>query len=220
MRIPGRFLPVLLCMLSMVPISSLADTPWRLVSERNGIQVYRQDDEQARIKTFRGVTRFEIVNPSALEALFNDYGAMTRWMHYISQVDEMSRSSYMERKFRATTHLPWPLQDRDVVVDLRVSQPTPDLLLIRASDDRMAPKDADYLRILEMAARFDFRFLPATREVEVTFEVKMDPGGRIPAWATNVLMKDMPYFTLTKLQRMVDEPKYRNYHGGMWAVPW
>lgn len=195
------------------------EATWGLVSDRNGIKVYRQDDT-ARIKTFRGVTRFPITNPASLEALLNDYAAIPRWMHFISSGTETSRRDYLDRTLLFTTELPWPLSDRDVVARLTVKQVGTNMLKIRAVNDPKAPLNEDYLRIPQLSGRFDFTFFPATKEVEVVYEIVMDPGGVIPAWASNIVLKDTPYFTLFKLRRIVTEPKYANYKGTFFEYPW
>lgn len=197
-----------------------ADGGWQLVSDRNGIQVYRKVDEGARLKTFRGITRFRIENPSALEALLNDYSAIPRWMHFISSGEELSRSSYLQRKLRFTTELPWPLSDRDVVTDLNVVQLSPVELEIRATDDKRAARTDDYLRIPDLTGILGFRMFRETREAEVTYEIVMDPGGNIPAWAANIVLKDTPYFTLLKLRRVVNEAQYQAFRGNTFDYPW
>jgi hypothetical protein len=198
---------------------NVSDAGWRLVSERNGIKVYRQDDEGARIKTFRGVTRFPIENPAALEALLNDYAAIPRWMHFISSGEETARVSYLDRTLRFKTELPWPLSDRDVVVRLTVLQNGNDVV-IQAVDQPSAAKDPDYVRIPDLNGGLSFRFFPATKETEVTYELVLDPGGNIPAWAANIVLKDTPYFTLLKLRRLIQEPKYQQFQGRVFTYPW
>ena len=48
----------------------------------------------------------------------------------------------------------------------------------------------------------------------------MDPGGYIPAWIANIVLKDVPYFTLLKLRRIVFEPQYQAFHTGTFRQPW
>lgn len=210
-----------LCMAVLAsPALHAAAGAWKLVSDKNGIKVYRQDDAEARIKTFRGVTRFAIANPAAIEALLNDYAAIPRWMHFISKGEELSRRSYVERKMRFTTELPWPLSDRDVVANFTVRQVEPTLTRISAVNDPSAAHTADYVRIPQLNGRLDFRYFVETKEVEATYEIVMDPGGYIPGWAANIVLKDTPYFTLLKLRRIVAEPKYQAFRSETFPFLW
>lgn len=211
---------LLACLLAWTTATQAAtDAGWRLVSDKNGIKVYRQDDLQ-RIKTFRGVARFAIANPSSIEALLNDYAAIPRWMHFISSGRELARKSYVDRKLRFTTELPWPLSDRDVVANFSVAEVAPGHIHIGAVDDPSAPATPDYVRIPDLNGRLDFRFFPATKEVEATYEIVMDPGGYIPGWAANIVLKDTPYFTLLKLRRILAEPKYAQFREAQFVFPW
>ncbi len=199
-----------------------ADTPatgWQLVSDRNGIQVYRQDDDASRIKTFRGVTRFTLEKPAAIEAMINDYATVPRWLRFVSAVQELGRSDYAQRKLWFTTELPWPLSNRDVVADLTIQQ-GPDTLTITASSNPLAAPHADYLRMPEMRGIYRFRFMPATREVEVTYEMRADAGGNVPAWASNLVVKDAPYFTLLKFRRLITDARHRQYEDAKFTYPW
>lgn len=212
----------LLAMLCWAPAVWAApdNAGWRLVSDKNGIRVYRQDDDEARIKTFRGVTRFAISNPASLEALLNDYEAIPRWMHFISNGTELSRKDYLHRRLLFTTELPWPLSDRDVVTDMTVAQTSEYSVRILARNDPKAPKQSGYVRIRDLVGVLEFVFFPDTREVEVTYQIVMDPGGNIPGWAANFVLKDTPHFTLMKLRRIVEDPKYRSFKGNFFDYPW
>ena len=194
-------------------------TGWHLVSDRNGIQVYRQDDDASRIKTFRGVTRFTLEKPAAIEAMINDYATVPRWLRFVSAVQELGRSDYAQRKLWFTTELPWPLSNRDVVADLTIQQGT-DTLTISASSNPLAAPHADYLRMPEMRGLYRFRFIPATREVEVTYEMRADAGGNVPAWASNLVVKDAPYFTLLKFRRLVTDARHQQFDDAKFRYPW
>src|SRR3990167_9023278 len=97
-------------------------TGWRLVSDKDGIQVYMKHGDYARIKTFRGVTHFKVDNLQTMSAVLNDTPNMPRWMHFISQAKEIRRSDYLNREYQFLTSLPWPLADREAVVKLLVRQ--------------------------------------------------------------------------------------------------
>lgn len=210
-----------MCLFTLAPAALYAAAgAWQLVSDKNGIKVYRQDDANARIKTFRGVTRFPVDNPASFEALMNDYAAIPRWMHFISSGTELSRREYLDRTLRFTTELPWPLSDRDVVAHMVVEQVSAYALKIHAFNDPRAPLDPDYLRIPQLNGLLEFQFHPQAREVEVTYQIVLDPGGNVPAWAANIVLKDTPYFTLLKLRRIVVEQKYASFKGTFLTYPW
>lgn len=190
--------------------SAAAGGGWRLVKDKGGIQVYMRHTDDSKIKTFRGVTQFDVKNASSLVALFNDYPAMPRWAHFISSAQEINRKSPLERNLRFTTSLPWPLSDREALVHATVTQDpaTYDVHIALENAPSLLPPDPDFVRFPWFRGRFDVNVITATR-VEAIYEVEIDPGGYIPAWMANILAQDAPYFTLDKLRRIHQRPEYQ-----------
>jgi hypothetical protein len=221
-------LTLLLACLLLVPASSTsaptraAEEPWRLVSDKNGIQVYMRHTDDSPVKTFRGVTRFRMENLHAISAVMNDTPNMPQWMHFVDQARELSRRDYLHRELQFLTNLPWPVTDREALVNVDVSYDVPgNKVFIRAGNNPTAlPPNPDYVRFPQFNARFDFTGDPATREVEVTYEVIADLGGYIPPWLVNVAMKDVPYFTLERFRRVVLKPEYQNWRDPVIPFPW
>jgi len=60
---------VLFLALFVASFSRAADSSdledWKLVSDRNDIQVYMKHRDESRLKTFRGVTRFQLAGGPA-----------------------------------------------------------------------------------------------------------------------------------------------------------
>lgn len=190
---------------------------WKLVSERNGIQVYMKHRDDSRLKTFRGVTRMMLTDEYSLSAVLNDYPSYPKWLHFVDSAEEFERVGPLNRSLRFTTQLPWPLADREAVLQALVIQqvPTPHegsvvVELINQPDS--LPPNNDYVRFPEMRGKLGFERL-GQGEVEMTYELVLDPGGYIPAWIVNILLRDAPYFTLERLRRIVRKPEYQNqYH--------
>lgn len=195
------------------PVDTRLDPDWKLVSDRNDIQVYVRHTDTSRLKTFRGVARFQLNDEYALAAVYNDYDALPKWMYMIDSAVELRRDGPLHRYLYATTDLPWPLTDRDTVVDVTVEQtltPREEGIIIRMEGKTgMLPEKADYVRMPELHGMFKFRRL-GNNELEATYEVILDPGGYIPGWAVNILARDIPYFTLDRLRRFVQRPEYQN----------
>lgn len=199
-----------------------AGEQWRLVSDKNGIQVYMRHADDARIKTFRGVTRLQIQSLHLMSGVLNDTPNMQRWMHFISKANEIRRADYLNREYQFLTALPWPLADREATVQLLVRQdPASKAVTVHVVNKAdLLPPNPDYVRIPQMQGRFAFAPTGKEHEVEVTYELIMDPGGYIPAWIANIVLKDIPYFTLEKLRRVVERPEYASWRDPSLDLPW
>ncbi len=73
------------------------------------------------------------------------------------------------------------------------------------------PPNNDYIRFPEMWGKLGFIRL-GDDQVEMTYELILDPGGYIPAWIANILLRDAPYFTLERLRRIILKPEYQNQY--------
>lgn len=186
---------------------------WKLVSDRNGIQVYMKHRDESRLKTFRGVTRFELKDEFALAAILNDYESYPKWLHLIDGAEEFDREGPLNRDVRFTTKLPWPLADREAVlnadVQVTLNDLTESVMIELINQPDALPPNNDYIRFPELWGKLGFVRL-GDAQVEMTYEIILDPGGYIPAWIVNILLRDAPYFTLERLRRIIRKPEYQN----------
>ncbi|MGB1465006.1 MAG: START domain-containing protein [Alcanivorax nanhaiticus] len=206
----------LLCVLLLSPaFADENDTDWKLVSDRNEIQVYMKHRDESRLKTFRGVTRFELKDEFALAAVLNDYGSYPKWLHFVDSAEEFDRRGPLDRSLRFTTQLPWPLADREAVLQADVQQKVTteeeSVMIELINQPDALPPNNDYIRFPEMWGKLGFIRL-GDDQVEMTYELILDPGGYIPAWIANILLRDAPYFTLERLRRIILKPEYQNQY--------
>lgn len=206
----------LLCVLLLSPAFADENDPdWKLVSDRNEIQVYMKHRDESRLKTFRGVTRFELKDEFALAAVLNDYDSYPKWLHFVDSAEEFDRRGPLDRSVRFTTQLPWPLADREAVLQADVQQKVTteeeSVMIELINQPDALPPNNDYIRFPEMWGKLGFIRL-GDDQVEMTYELILDPGGYIPAWIANILLRDAPYFTLERLRRIILKPEYQNQY--------
>lgn len=191
------------------------DDQWRLTSDRKDIKVYMRHTDGSRLKTFRGVLRLPLEDEFAMVALLNDYDTIPRWLHFVDGAEEIERDGPLNRVLRFTTRLPWPLRNREAVLEAFVVERMDDdeesvMVYMENRPDRI-PDNPDYIRFPEMEALFG-AVRQEGNEVEVIYQVVLDPGGYIPAWLINVLMRDAPYYTLDRLRRIIQRDEYQGHY--------
>lgn len=191
------------------------DDTWRLVSDRNDIQVYMRHRDDSRLKTFRGVTRMTLRDQYALVAVLEDYASYPRWLHFVDGAEEFDRDSPLRRHLRFTTHLPWPLANREAVLQADVVQapggPEGGVAIHLSNRPELLPPTDRYVRFPEMQGLISVEFLDGD-EVELTYQLILDAGGYIPTWLSNILLRDAPYFTLDRLRRIVLRSEYQGQY--------
>ena len=199
-----------------LPARSLgAPGGWRLMEARDGIIVFRQFHQQSQLETFRGTMRMRLADEYSMLALYNDTEAFPDWLHLIQGAEEISRDGPLDRNFRFLINLPWPVKDREAVVNARQRQITRKgeeavVTTLRARPELVERRDG-YLRIPELHGVFKLeRVKPEI--VEVTFQVRLNMGGWIPNWLVNTVLRDMPFKTLQNLRTVVRREQYQNHY--------
>ena len=214
-----RLLLVLLALMGG-QVSLAADASWIMVTERDDIRVFRQDDDSSRLKTFRGIARMPVDDFKSIGVLMDDYDAVASFMHMVSEIRDLRRHSHFKRDVYVTTRLPWPVSDRDAPLRVQFYQEKDsyDLVMPFSLYESNMPEQDGYVRMPQMEGYY--RFSPvAPGEVEVTIEVVLDPGGVVPAWIANIILRDIPYFSLKRLRRVVNQPRFQGVDTGYYRVP-
>lgn len=193
---------------------------WRLVSDEDGIRVYRKDTPGSRLKTFRGITEMVVPDYYAIGAVINDYPNIPRWLHFVSAAQEFNRRGPLDRDLLFQTDMPWPVADREAVVRAVGYTPpgTYDTELRFENQPRALPANPDYVRFPQFHARFSFHWL-GNRRVQVTYEVVADPGGYIPDFLANRVLRDAPYETLRRFAAVVKRPEYQGHYYDYLVLP-
>jgi hypothetical protein len=211
---------LLMLVLSTFARADISDDPelnpaWKLITDRNGIQVYMRHNDDSRLKTFRGVTKIELQDEYALAGLLEDYANFPRWLHFIDGVTEIDRDGPLLRRLHFTTKLPWPLSDREALLQARIEQtisPQQESQTIYLDNrPNLLPSNPKYVRFPEMTGVFQLRRL-GNNEAEVIYQLVLDPGGYIPTWMANLLLRDAPYFTLDRMRRIITRPEYQGLY--------
>lgn len=216
-----RFTALIICALLFSGIVGAAqeaepadDPTWHRIVDYKGIQVYRRDGDE-RLKTFRGVTRMSLADEYAMLALYNDTNAFPDWLHLIDQASDIDRQGPLDRDYRFLIDMPWPIKDREIVLNSRLTHVTSkeaEYVSARLTGrPDLIPRDDRYVRVREVDGIFRLERIGAT-DVEVTFQITMDPGGYLPGWLVNMIMRDQPFFTLEKLRRVVRREEYAGHY--------
>lgn len=193
---------------------------WKLVSERDGIKVYMAHSDESRVKTFRGVMDVEIDDIYSLPALADDYEFYSRWLYLISELSEVRKRTAQDRDVLVRTRLPWPVADRDAGLELVFHQDPKTLAFGYALKARagIIPVNDKYVRIPEMVGHFNSTPLGG-KKMRIDFEVLLDPGGYIPAFLANFILKDIPYQSLQRFRRVINTERFQGYYVDYLKVP-
>ena len=96
-------------------------------------------------------------------------------------------------RYYTRTDFPWPLQDRDFVLDSWIERPSDTLVISRSRARTPFARSPvrDAVRVVHFES--DWYLTPlAGGKTRVDYYLRTDPGGSIPAWISNIALERGP----------------------------
>ena len=183
---------------------------WELKKDEDGIQVFTRRAAKGNIKELRVVCELDATKAQLINTLEN-IGDYNSWVYSNKKSTILKMITPQNIIYYTQSHLPWPIRDRDLVVELNITA-TPDVLNVQAKSlpDYM-PKDANYIRVPYSLATWKVTQAPDNKlKVDYTFSI--DPGGNIPTWLVNATLTIGPYNSFAKLREILKAQKGQQIH--------
>lgn len=194
-----------LVVLSLSSAAALADTApdWRFVARDRGVLVTTRTEPGHGHPTFRGEAKLEASALHVLAVVLDTPNA-TRWARGADHVEVLQKQPGRTELLRMVTDLPWPIRDREMVMERSVSVIEPgkvfDVRFACASARR--PEQKSYVRVRECDSHFLIKALDAGHTY-VDYRAYVDPGGGLPSWSVRWMEKRVAVDTLHRLGRQV-----------------
>lgn len=185
------------------------NTSWTLKKNENGISVYTRGAEDSDFKELKSVVVLK-TSLSSIVSLLNDWDTYPQWVYRCGKSSTLKKISDSEVIHYQTVVAPWPADNRDFVVNVKLTQdPVTKIIVIKSeSKPEYIPEVEDHVRIKKFRASWTLVPLSDGR-VEVTYQLLVDPAGYVPAWIINLAVVDGPYETALNLSEWVKKKKYK-----------
>jgi uncharacterized protein YndB with AHSA1/START domain len=178
--------------------------PYQKFDSVRGIDLYRFDTPGEEMPGFRGEVVIDRPLEDVLQVL-RDVEHHTEWMHRCA-VSEILRTISDDRAIVYNrTDVPWPVADRDVVLDTRfetASEGRLVVLTVENTDPNLSPPPPRVVRMPKLSGFYRLWKMDAST-TKVVYQVEADIGGRVPKWIAERVARDMPYETLSRLRARV-----------------
>lgn len=198
--------------LAFLLAASARASDWELALDRHEVRVWTRTIPGYPIRELRAETTVKSTL-NGLVALLMDTDNAARWIYRTDRIDLLKRDdasgSFL---IRVMTDFPWPLTDRDAVVEGRITQDAGTGVISvssRAVTLNAYPAMEDFVRMPDMEGTWTFQPL-GQGQVRVVMTMRADPGGNIPAAVINLIVHETPYRTLRELRKVIVEPRYQN----------
>lgn len=181
---------------------------WVLQKNENGIIVYTRTMEGSQIKEVRVVNKVKS-SLAGMVALLLDTKNYTNWIYACTESHSIKVVNPQEIYNYQVTDFPWPVSDRDLICNFKVSQDSMTRMVsfTKTGMPGYLPEKTPYVRIRDFQS--NYRLIPLPHDsVSVELEMKVDPGGDIPKWLINANIVMAPY--KSTITMMTQIPKYQS----------
>lgn len=198
-RIPSMF--SIYFVLALASTSARAWTPLYSVDGEHAIQVFEEAGDPPAYKAV-GVLPVAFLE---LLAVLADVKRRPEWVHNLAEARLIGGDTETHTLIYSRYHLPWPAQDRDVVLESWIEpDPAHRTVGIRYKNAKnviAAPACDECVHVPLTEGEVLLR--DAGNAVAVSYAIKMDSGGWLPGWLVQSFVKDAPVKTLRALEAQV-----------------
>lgn len=183
--------------------------PWQLKKFEDGISIYTRLAENSKYKELKAVYQIK-TSLSSIIALLNDAESYPLWVYRCEKSKVILKKSDQHLFRYQSIVAPWPVDNRDVVVEVRTYQDEKTKIVNQKVDCKpsFSPEVDGHVRILEFRALWTLTPLK-NGIVEVEYQLLVNPGGNIPAWLINMAIIDGPFETSVHMKTMLMKEKYQ-----------
>ena len=208
---PNNYKRILFVTLFMGVIWSVkAQDNWVEVKDKDGIKVFTRTNTVMSFKEFKA-TMIIRAKVSDVLAVIYDVDDLEVWGYNISRSELIERSGDTLQTYYAVAKAPWPYKDRDGIYSNKISWDN-NVKTLLVEIDMLEPENDlyannDFVR-MDGFGFWEIKEL-LSGEIEVDFQMQVDPGGSIKAWIANMFVSDSPFYTLKGLRDALKDEKYQ-----------
>jgi hypothetical protein len=187
-----------------------AQTDWKLITEKEQIRIFSQSVPDSKIKAIK-VNCTVDASVTQLTALLMDVEGGVNWVYKTKSCVLIRKVSPTELYYYSEISLPWPLENRDFVAHLRLTQDriTKVVTIDGPVANGMVSIKKGVVRVNQSKGKWVLT--PAGRDrTKIEYTLHTDPGGNVPAWAVNLFAAEGPMETFKSMKQQLKLPKYRN----------
>lgn len=194
-----RYTTYALCLFFLLPAVVLAQTNCELKKENDNIKIYGCPVEGSDLSDIRVECEVNSTIDKYIPIVL-DVTRYGEWRYRESNHKVLETISDTELIYYAQVSAPFPLRDRDLILHLKLSQDSVTKILtvtINSMPDYL-PHDEDFVRVPSSLSTMTLTPIGESK-LKVVCDVRVDPGGQIPAWVVNMFSTQGPYETFKNL---------------------
>ncbi|WP_295792464.1 START domain-containing protein [Mucilaginibacter sp.] len=187
-----------------------AQTDWKLKSENDGIKVYTSNVTGSKFKAIKVECELNATSSQLVKVLL-DVKNCPEWLYHTKLCTLVKQVSPGELYYYSEINIPWPVQNRDFVAHLTVSQ-NPETKVITIDGpavNGMVPVKDGIVRV--RSSKGLWVITPLKKNfLKVVYTLQLDPGGNLPAWLVNLFAAEGPMKSFQGLKSQIKKPLYHD----------
>ena len=169
-----------------------------LKKESEGIKVFTCKTENEKFKSIRAEFELENISAQELSSVVLNVNTYTTWQYNTFEAEKLTFSETDGMVYRALVDAPWPVENRELIVSIKAVEETThtNIYVHSVPYDKPTPKGLVRVPYLEAY----WKIVSKGSTLQITYTLKIDPGGLVPAWIANIAMAEGPYISFKNLK--------------------
>ena len=192
---------IIFCLL-FVGIPQEPEEPCDLKKNEDGIKVSVCSEENSNFKSIRSTFSLDasLSDLAYMMLNINDYPS---WHYNNIETTILKKVSNLEYIYHAVIKAPWPVQNRDLVVNIKIEQDakTKHMTMVAQSVPDYIPPKKGLVRI--PMSKAEWWITPNSGRLDINYKMQVDPGGVLPAWLVNIAAAEGPFSTFSTLKKKI-----------------
>jgi hypothetical protein len=177
--------------------------PCDLKRNSQGIKVYTCKTENEKFRLLKAEFTLANISIPELKKFIWDVPNYTTWQYNMTESELLSSSGENEMAYRSLVDAPWPVENRELVLQVKMEEGTPVTRIFIHSFDYKKPSPDDVVRVPFFDASWEV--IQQDNLLKVTYTLRIDPGGSVPAWLANLAMAEGPFLSFQKLKQQLEK---------------
>jgi hypothetical protein len=179
---------------------------WDFVKEKSGIRIFLKKEPGNSLKSFKGVMEVRSTMEK-IQTIVGNVRNFDMWDESIRELKIIDEKENVFTQYYLVYHVPWPLNDRDLCVEARISvdSATGKKVIYATPLSDVIPEYPERVRIRNYWQQWTIEPLK-NGFIRLTLEGFADPGGIIPSWLYNMVITDTPLNLMLKVKEKVEIP--------------
>lgn len=193
---------------SVGTVQSRAEEKWTLEKDAQQVRLYSRilDSGLVEVKT---VTQIN-ADYRTLQVFLDDAESAPNWVANCRSVEILGWFGDKERTVQTFFSSPWPLADRDMITTstAQIDEASQTLTIAISNYGNNRQTQSHYVRVKEVEGQWTSKQIDKETS-EITYQGYGDPGGAVPNWIANRLIKSSTFETFVNLRKHILRKQYK-----------